>query len=197
MKFSEQWLRTLVDPPLDTAGLCDKLTMTGLEVEETATAAPPFSGVVVGHILAVVPHPNADRLRVCSVDVGGGRLSIVCGAPNAAAGMKVPAALAGAVLPGGLEIRTTTMRGVESQGMLCSARELGIDEDASGLLALPADAAPGADVRQVLALDDTLITLKLTPNRADCLSMLGLARDVAAITGAPLVAPPANPVPVT
>ena len=198
MKFSEQWLRTLVDPPLDTAALCDKLTMTGLEVEETAAAAPPFSGVVVGHILDLAPHPNADRLRVCSVDVGSGsRLSIVCGAPNATAGMKVPAALAGALLPGGLAIKPTTMRGVESQGMLCSAKELGIDEDASGLLALPADAAPGANVRDVLALDDTLITLKLTPNRADCLSIHGLARDVAATTGAPLTPPPLAAVPVT
>jgi phenylalanyl-tRNA synthetase beta chain len=191
MKFSEQWLRTLVDPPLDTTALCDKLTMTGLEVEEMTAAAPPFSGVVVGHILTVAPHPNADRLRVCAVDVGrGSPLAIVCGAPNAAAGMKVPAALAGALLPGGLAIKATTMRGVESQGMLCSAKELGIDEDASGLLALPADAAPGANVRHLLALDDTLITLKLTPNRADCLSLHGLARDVAATTGAPLTPPP-------
>jgi phenylalanyl-tRNA synthetase beta chain len=198
MKFSERWLRTLADPALDTAGLCDKLTMSGLEVEEAVPAAPPFSGVVVARIDTVAPHPNADRLRVCSVDAGTGTaLSIVCGAPNAAAGMKVPCALPGALLPGGFAIKPTTMRGVESQGMLCSAKELGIDDDASGLLALPADAAVGANLRDALALDDTLITLKLTPNRADCLSLLGIARDVAAVTGAPLTPPALAPVPVT
>ncbi len=198
MKFSERWLRTLADPALDTAGLCEKLTMSGLEVEEAVPAAPPFSGVVVARITAVAPHPNADRLRVCSVDAGtGSTLSIVCGAPNAAAGMKVPCALAGAKLPGGFAIKVTTMRGVESQGMLCSAKELGIADDASGLLALPDDAAVGANLRDALALDDTLITLKLTPNRADCLSLLGIARDVAAITGAPLTPPALAPVAVT
>ena len=198
MKFSEHWLRTLVNPPLDTAGLCDRLTMAGLEVEETVPAAPPFSGVVVAKIEKVELHPGADRLRVCTVDAGtGAPLLIVCGAPNAAAGMKVPCALPGAQLPGGLVIRPTAMRGVESQGMLCSARELGIDDDASGLLALPVDATVGANLRAALALDDTLITLKLTPNRADCLSLLGIARDVAAITGAPLTPPALAPAPVT
>jgi phenylalanyl-tRNA synthetase beta chain len=198
MKFSERWLRTLADPALDTAALCEKLTMSGLEVEEAVPAAPPFSGVVVARITHVAPHPNADRLRVCSVDAGtGSALSIVCGAPNAAAGMKVPCALAGAQLPGGFAIKVTTMRGVESQGMLCSAKELGIDDDASGLLALPDDAAVGANLRDALALDDTLITLKLTPNRADCLSLLGIARDVSAVTGAPLTPPALAPVAVT
>ena len=119
MRISEQWLRTFVDPPIDTAGLADRLTMSGLEVEGNEPAAPPFSGVVVARILAVVPHPNADRLRVCTVDAGGAPLSIVCGAPNAAAGMTVPCALEGASLPGGLSIRRTTVRGVESHGMLC------------------------------------------------------------------------------
>ncbi len=185
MRFSERWLRTMVDPPIDTAELCEKLTMAGLEVEETTPAAPPFSGVVVGRIEAVAPHPNADRLRVCIVDIGQPeRLTVVCGAPNAAAGMKVPCATIGAQLPGGLAITRATMRGVESQGMLCSAKELGIDDDASGLLPLPPDARVGANVRDALALDDTLITLKLTPNRADCLSILGVAREVAAVTGA-------------
>src|SRR5512144_1352831 len=147
MKFSERWLRTLVDPPLDTAALCDALTMAGLEVAEVSRAAPPFTGVVVGEITRVAPHPDADRLRVCTVNVGAAQpLTIVCGAPNAAAGMRVPCALAGAVLPGGQAIARTTMRGVESRGMLCSARELGISDDASGLLALPAGAAPGQDV---------------------------------------------------
>ena len=198
MRFSERWLRTLVDPPLDTAGLCDRLTMAGLEVEEAVPAAPPFSGVVVARIDAVVPHPNADRLRLCTVDAGtGSPLSIVCGAPNAAAGMKVPCALVGANLPGGLAIKAAAVRGVESQGMLCSAKELGIDEDASGLLALPADLPVGASLRAALALDDTLITLKLTPNRADCLSLLGIARDVAAVTGAPLTPPAHAPAAVT
>ena len=198
MKFSEHWLRTLVNPPLDTAALCDKLTMAGLEVEDAAPAGAPFTGVVVGRIDAVTAHPNADRLRVCTVDAGAGEpLQIVCGAPNAATGMKVPCALVGAKLPGGLVIREAAVRGTTSRGMLCSAKELGIDDDASGLLRLPDDAVVGTDLRAALRLDDTLITLKLTPNRADCLSMLGLARDVAAITGAPLVAPPGNPVPVT
>src|SRR5512143_3356229 len=133
MKFSERWLRTLVDPPLDSAGLADRLTMAGLEVEEAVPAAPPFSGVVVARIESVAPHPNADRLRVCRVDAGtGSTLAIVCGAPNAAAGMKAPCALEGAVLPGGHTITKTVMRGVESSGMLCSAKELGIAEDASG-----------------------------------------------------------------
>src|SRR3954447_15016761 len=124
MKFSERWLRTLVDPPLDTVTLCDRLTMAGLEVEEAVPAAPAFSGVVVGRIKNVAPHPNADRLRVCEVDVGSGAtLSVVCGAPNAAPGMKVPCALVEAQLPGGLTIRKTSVRGVESEGMLCSAKE--------------------------------------------------------------------------
>jgi phenylalanyl-tRNA synthetase beta chain len=198
MKFSERWLRTLVDPPLDTAALCDALTMAGLEVEEVSRAAPPFTGVVVGEITRVAPHPGADRLRVCTVNVGAAQtLTIVCGAPNAAAGMRVPCALAGAALPGGQVLTRATMRGVESQGMLCSARELGIGDDASGLLALPAGARPGQDVRETLALDDALITIKLTPNRADCLSIVGVAREIAAITGAPLKLPTIVDAPVT
>ena len=175
MQFSEAWLRTFTNPPLDTAGLCDKLTMAGLEVETAGPAAPPFSGVVVGRIEAVAPHPDADRLRLCTVDVGAAeRLSIVCGAPNAAAGMTVPCALVGAKLPGGLEIRRARVRGVESAGMLCSAKELGLSDDAAGLLPLDGSLAPGADLRAALALDDALITLKITPNRADCLSLLGI-----------------------
>lgn len=195
MRFSEHWLRSLVDPPLDTAALCDALTMAGLEVEDVAAAAPPFSGVVVGRIDSVEKHPDADRLRVCTVDVGGPeRLTIVCGAPNAGAGMHVPCALDGARLPGDVAIRRTNVRGVESQGMLCSARELGLSEDAGGLLELPGTLAPGRDLRQGLALDDALITIKLTPNRPDCLSMAGIAREVAAITGAPAALPAIEPV---
>src|SRR6187549_22000 len=148
MKFSERWLRTLVDPPLDTAALCDRLTMIGLEVEEAQLAAPAFANVVVGRIDSMAPHPNAERLRLCKVDVGSGSpLDIVCGAPNAATGMKAPCALIGARLPDGTVIRDAALRGVASQGMLCSARELGIDDDAAGLLQLPADAPVGANVR--------------------------------------------------
>ncbi|MDR0250598.1 MAG: phenylalanine--tRNA ligase subunit beta [Burkholderiales bacterium] len=195
MRFSEHWLRTLVDPPLDSAALCDCLTMAGLEVEETTPAALPFSGIVVARILEVAPHPNADKLTVCKVDAGqAAPLQIVCGAPNAAAGLTVPCALEGAVLPGDFNIKRTTMRGVESQGMLCSARELGISDDHSGLMPLPADLKPGTDIRAALHLDDTFITLKLTPNRADCLSLTGVAREVAALTGAPLRLPTVAPV---
>ncbi|HVO87598.1 MAG TPA: phenylalanine--tRNA ligase subunit beta [Casimicrobiaceae bacterium] len=193
MKFSERWLRTLCNPPLTTAQLCDSLTMAGLEVEETAPAAPPFDNVVVARIDTVDRHPDADRLRVCKVDDGSGALlNVVCGAPNAAAGMTAPLAREGAQLPGGLAIKRARVRGVESHGMLCSAKELGLSDDASGLLVLDGDLKPGTNLREALALDDTLITLKLTPNRADCLSLLGIAREVHAVTGAPLAPlPPA------
>jgi len=200
MQFSERWLRTLVDPSLSADELCHLLTMSGLEIETCTAVAPPFSKVVVCHILDVAKHPNADRLTVCSVDAGtGAPLSIVCGAPNAAAGMKVPCALVGAKLPGEspgkpFEIKPATMRGVQSQGMLCSARELGLSDDHSGLLALPADAPVGRDFRDYYALDDKLITVKLTPNRADCLSVLGVAREVAALTRAKLAPPEIEPV---
>ncbi|MEO6928251.1 MAG: YtpR family tRNA-binding protein, partial [Casimicrobiaceae bacterium] len=198
MKFSEHWLRTLCDPPLATAALADALTMAGLEVENVGAAAPPFAGVVVARIDVIAPHPAADRLRVCTVDDGSGvALTIVCGAPNAAAGMSVACAREGAVLPGGMTIRRATMRGVDSQGMLCSARELGLSDDADGLLALPADLAPGTPLREALDLDDALITLKITPNHADCLSLHGIAREVAAITGATLTPPAAPPVPAS
>ena len=198
MKFSERWLRDLCNPPLATEALCDKLTMSGLEVEETAPAAPPFANVVVARIERVAQHPDADRLHVCTVDAGGSeKLQIVCGAPNAAPGMLVPCALEGATLPGGMAIKRATVRGVESRGMLCSAKELGIDEDASGLLALDPSLAPGTPLRQALALDDMLITLKLTPNRADCLSLAGIAREVAAITDAKLNLPVVTSTPVT
>ena len=194
MQFSENWLRALVDPPLTSAELGHLLTMAGLEVESIEPVAPPFSGVVVGHVLGIEPHPNADKLRVCRVDVGErAALQIVCGAPNVAAGMKVPCARLGAELPG-MRIEAARLRGVESNGMLCSARELGLGTDQSGLLVLPADAAPGADLRRVLDLDDRVITLKLTPNRSDCLSLAGIAREVAALTGMPFRWPQADPV---
>lgn len=200
MQFSERWLRSFVDPPLGSDELARLLTMSGIEVETCRPVAPPFSGVVVGQVLSVQRHPNADRLTVCSVEVGTGEpISIVCGAPNVVAGMKAPVALPGAKLPASsgetLVIKAAPLRGVESRGMLCSARELGMSDDHSGLLALPHDALPGRDIREVLGLDDRIFTLKLTPNRADCLSVLGVAREVAALTRAKLQAPEIRPVP--
>jgi len=202
MQFPESWLRAFCNPPLNSQQLADALTMAGLEVEELRPVAPPFSKVVVGEIKAAEQHPNADRLRVCQVDVGqGALLNIVCGAPNARVGIKVPCALVGAELPPGddgkpFAIKLGKLRGVESQGMLCSARELKLSEDHGGLLELPADAAVGRDIREQLALDDMLFTLKLTPNLAHCLSVYGIARELSAITGAALQAPsfPAAPV---
>lgn len=198
MQFPESWLRTLVNPPIATDELAHRLTMAGLEVEDTVPAAPAFTGVVVAHIVEIAPHPDADKLRVCQVDDGSGTLlQIVCGAPNAAAGLKVPLARVGAELPGGMKIGVAKMRGVQSSGMLCSARELGLSQDHAGLLELPAEMTPGQSIREALDLDDTLFTLKMTPNRADCLSILGVAREVAALTGAPLSVPTAKAVPVT
>jgi len=195
MQFPESWLREFCNPPLNTQQLADTLTMAGLEVEELKPVAPPFTKIVVGEIKEAVQHPDADRLRVCQVDVGqGSLLNIVCGAPNARVGIKVPCALVGAELPPGEDgkpflIKVGKLRGVESQGMLCSARELKLSEDHGGLLELAADAPLGQDIRQYLRLDDTLFTLKLTPNLAHCLSVYGVAREVAALTGAPLHAP--------
>jgi len=186
MKFSESWLRSLVDPPSVGADFSHLLTMAGLEVEAEESVAPPCERVVVGHILEVGRHPGADRLSVCRVEVGTSEpLLIVCGAPNAAAGLRVPCALPGALLPGGRTIQAGKVRGVESHGMLCSARELGLSDDGSGLLVLANDAPVGEDIRRHLDLDDRLLTLKLTPNRADCLSLEGIAREVAALTGTP------------
>ena len=185
MKFSESWLRKLVDPKLTSEELSHLLTMAGLEVEALDPVAPAFDSVVVAHVLEVVKHPDADRLNVCQVDTGSGTpTTIVCGAPNVAVGLKVPCALPGAKLPGDFTIKIAKVRGIESSGMLCSAKELGIDEDASGLLVLPADAPVGQSIREYLDLDDNQFELKLTPNRADCLSLLGIAREVGAITGA-------------
>ena len=194
MKFSENWLRRFVDPPLTSEALAHVLTMAGLEVEAVEPAAPLFSGVVVAEVKAVSKHPNADRLQVCGVDVGDAQLQIVCGAPNVAPGLRVPCARVGAQLPGG-PIRQATVRGVDSFGMLCSAKELGLAEDAAGLMVLPADAPVGADLRAYLDLDDRIFTLKLTPNRSDCLSVAGIAREVSAVTGSPLSLPQPQPVP--
>ena len=185
MKFSEHWLRTLVDPPLSTAPLAEAVTMSGVEVEAIDRVAPPFEGVVVGEVLSVEKHPNADRLTVCRVSVGAAPLTIVCGAPNVKAGIKVPAALPGARLPT-MEIKATKVRGVESSGMLCSPRELGLSDEADGLMLLDPDTAVGTELRALLDLDDRIWTTKPTPNRGDCLSVLGMAREISAITGAPL-----------
>ena len=185
MKLSEHWLRELVDPALNTAQLADLLTFGGIEVEAVEPAAPAFDRVVVAEVLSVEKHPQADRLNVCQVNAGTAPLTIVCGAPNVRAGMRVCAALVGAKLPG-IEIKLAKVRGVESQGMLCSARELGLSEDAVGLLELPAAAPIGASVRDFLDLDDRIFTTKPTPNRGDCLSILGMAREVAALSGSPL-----------
>lgn len=186
MQFSELWLRSFVSPDLDSDQLGHLLTMAGLEVEEQDGVAAVFSKVVVAQIVEAEKHPNADKLRVCKVDAGQGELlQIVCGAPNAAAGIKIPCALVGADLAG-FGIKAAKLRGVESFGMLCSAKELGISDESGGLLVLPEDAPVGTDLRDYLALDDTLFTIKLTPNRADCLSLTGIAREVAALTGSPL-----------
>lgn len=180
MRLSEAWLRELVDPALDTTGLVRQLTMAGIEVDTVEPAAAAFSRVVVAEVVELAPHPQADRLKVCRVDCAGSeRLQIVCGAPNVTIGMRVPLALEGAKLPGGMEIGRSELRGVESFGMLCSAKELGLDDIEPGLLRLPQDAPLGADVRAVLNLDDSVLELDLTPNRADCLSVEGIAREVA------------------
>ena len=195
MQFPESWLREFCNPDLSTEQLAETLTMAGLEVEELKPVAPPFTHIVVGEIKTAEQHPNADRLRVCTVDVGQPELlNIVCGAPNARVGIRVPCALVGAELPPGEDgkpflIKVGKLRGVESQGMLCSARELKLSEDHGGLMELAADAPLGQNIREHLALDDTLFTLKLTPNLAHCLSVYGVAREVAALTGAPLLQP--------
>jgi phenylalanyl-tRNA synthetase beta chain len=201
MQFPESWLREFCNPPLTTAELADLLTMSGMEVEELRPVAPPFSKIVVGEVLSVERHPNADRLNVCQVDAGtGATLNIVCGAPNVKAGIKVPCALVGAELPPGDDgqpfvIKLGKLRGVESQGMLCSARELKLSEDHGGLLVLADDAKVGQDIREHLSLDDTLFTLKLTPNLGHCLSVYSIAREVSALTGAPLKQPSFTPTP--
>ena len=204
MQFPESWLREFCDPPLATAELADKLTMAGLEVESTRPAAPAFQGVVVASVVSVEPHPDADRLRVCQVDDGSGRLlGIVCGAPNVRAGIKVPMARVGAELPpatdGGepFRIKLGKIRGVQSEGMLCSARELKLSDDHGGLLILDDGAPVGMDLREQLRLDDTIFTLKLTPNLGHALSVFGIARELSAITGAPLKSPGIEPVVAT
>ena len=195
MQFPESWLREYCNPDLNTEQLANVLTMAGLEVEEMRPAAPAFTGIVVGEIKEAVQHPDADRLRVCQVDIGADKLlNIVCGAPNARVGIRVPVATVGAELPPPADskdgkpfkIKVGKLRGVESYGMLCSARELGISEDHGGLLELASDAPIGKNIREVLDLDDVIFELKLTPNLGHCNSVYGVAREVSALTGAPL-----------
>lgn len=203
MQFPESWLRSFVNPSITTDELSHRLTMAGLEVEEVDPVAPPFSQIVVGQVVEVNKHPDADRLNVCKVDAGTGELlQIVCGAPNVSVGIKVPCALVGAELPPGedgkpFKIKIGKLRGVESYGMLCSARELKLSEDHGGLLILPEDTPVGEDIRKVLDLDDQIFVIKLTPNKADCLSIHGVAREVSALTGAPITVPSMAPVAVT
>ncbi|MEO4208173.1 phenylalanine--tRNA ligase subunit beta [Acinetobacter sp. X9] len=182
MKISENWLRTWVNPAIDSETLSDQLTMLGLEVDELAPVAKPFTGVVVGEVLTVEQHPDADRLRVTTVNIGSGEpLQIVCGAPNVRAGMKAPVATIGAVLPGDFKIKKGKLRGVESQGMLCGASEIDLEDKIDGLLELPADAPVGINIREYLKLDDNVIDISITPNRGDCFSIRGIAREIAVI----------------
>lgn len=184
MKFSENWLRDLVDIPATRDELTHRLTMCGLEVESVESLGADLTGVLIGEIVEAEQHPNADRLRVCKVDAGQGELlNIVCGAPNARVGLKAPVAVVGASLPGGFQIKAAKLRGVESFGMLCSGKELGVDSDTSGLLELPADAPTGQPFADWLGLPDAIIELGLTPNRSDCLGLRGLAMEVAAEYG--------------
>lgn len=182
MKISENWLRTWVNPAIDSETLSDQLTMLGLEVDELAPVAKPFTGVVVGEVLTVEQHPDADRLRVTTVNIGSGEpLQIVCGAPNVRAGMKAPVATIGAVLPGDFKIKKGKLRGVESQGMLCGASEIDLEDKIDGLLELPDDAPVGVNIREYLKLDDNVIDISITPNRGDCFSIRGIAREIAVI----------------
>lgn len=197
MRVSERWLREWLPGLVGGPEWIARLDELGLEVDGVEPAAPPFHGVVVAEVLAVAPHPNADKLRVCRVSDGRDEWEVVCGAPNVAAGIKVPFAREGAELPGGLRIRKARLRGVESRGMLCSAAELGLAERADGLMVLPADAPPGVDLREYLDLDDRLLDIAVTPNRGDCLSIAGLARELAAALGLALRAPETAPVAVS
>lgn len=181
MLISEKWLREWANPTLETSQLAHQITMAGLEVDGVEPAAPEFSGVIVAEVNATHPHPNADSLVVCEVDDGTEVHQVVCGAPNVRAGLKVPFARVGAVLPGNFKIKKAKLRGEQSFGMLCGASEIGLEDQIDGLLELPADAPVGEDIREYLSLNDTVIDVDLTPNRADCLSIRGVAREVAAL----------------
>lgn len=198
MKISESWLREWVNPAVDSDALAHQLTMAGLEVDDSSPVAKPFSGVVVGEVLTVVQHPDADRLRVTTVNIGQGEpLQIVCGAANVAVGLRVPVATIGAVLPGDFKIKKGKLRGVESHGMLCGASEIDIVDSVDGLLVLPQDAPIGTDIREYLKLDDRVIELGITPNRGDCFSIRGIAREVSVINNLPINAVVADAVPAS
>lgn len=198
MKFSELWLREWVNPSLDSEALANQITMAGLEVDGVDPVAGAFHGVVVGEVVECGQHPNADKLRVTKVNVGGERLlDIVCGAPNCRQGLKVAVATIGAVLPGDFKIKAAKLRGEPSEGMLCSFSELGISDDHSGIIELPSDAPIGTDIREYLKLDDNTIEISVTPNRADCLGIVGVARDVAVLNQLPLNEPEMAPVAAT
>ena len=190
MRIAESWLRDWIDPDLDTTALADKLTMAGLEVDGVHTEGEGLDGVVIAEVVEVGKHPNADRLSVCRVTTGQGEpVAVVCGAPNVVAGMKSPLAVPGVKLPNGLKLKKSKIRGVVSNGMLCSAEELKLGDDADGIISLPADAPVGTPLADYLGLPDGIIDVDLTPNRGDCFSILGIARDLAALTGAPLKVP--------
>jgi len=196
MKFSEAWLREWTNPDISTKELADQLSMAGLEVDSVGSVAGEFQGVVVGEVLAREQHPDADKLSVCRVNAGqDDELQIVCGAKNVAFGMKVPVALVGAVLPGGFMIKKAKLRGVQSLGMICSETELGMAESSDGIMGLPADAQVGTDIREYLDLDDSFIEVDLTPDRGDCLSIAGIARDVGVINRCSVTPPDTDPVP--
>ena len=198
MKISENWLRTWVNPAIDSNTLSDQLTMLGLEVDDLSPAAKAFTGVVVGEVLTVEQHPDADRLRVTTVNIGTGEpLQIVCGAPNVRAGMKAPVATIGAVLPGDFKIKKGKLRGIESQGMLCGASEIDLEDKIDGLLELPADAPVGVNIREYLDLDDNVIDISITPNRGDCFSIRGIAREIGVINQLPVTAPEVKEVAAT
>jgi phenylalanyl-tRNA synthetase beta chain len=197
MRVSLAWLREWVETDWDVATLAQRLTMGGIEVEAIEAAAPSFSGVIVGEVLSTERHPGADKLTVCRVVGAGAPLQIVCGAANVRAGLKTPLALEGAVLPGGLVIRRASLRGVESAGMLCSGRELGLSDEHEGILELPTELETGMALREALGLEDAILTLNVTPNRGDVQSMLGVAREVAALADRKLTPPPMHPVPAT
>ena len=198
MKFSELWLREWVNPAISSEALSDQITMAGLEVDGVDAVAGAFHGVVVGEVVECGQHPNADKLRVTKVNVGGERLlDIVCGAPNCRQGLKVAVATVGAVLPGDFKIKAAKLRGEPSEGMLCSFSELGISDDHAGIIELPVDAPVGSDIREYLQLNDNTIEISVTPNRADCLSIIGVARDVAVLNQLPLSEPAIEPVAAT
>ncbi|MEN5015691.1 phenylalanine--tRNA ligase subunit beta [Erwinia sp. Eh17-17] len=198
MKFSELWLREWVNPAIDSAALSNQITMAGLEVDGVDAVAGAFHGVVVGEVVECGQHPNADKLRVTKINVGGDRLlDIVCGAPNCRQGLKVAVATVGAVLPGDFKIKAAKLRGEPSEGMLCSFSELGISDDHDGIIELPLDATIGTDIRDYLKLDDNTIEISVTPNRADCLGIIGVARDVAVLNKLPLTPPEMSPVAAT